>query len=454
MPARRSRPREEQLRILRQAQRGRGIRDLPADQVRGAEALLTRGRRSRSSRLLDEVMPAAAEAGLDEVAIGMPHRGRLNVLANIAGKSYGQIFREFEGNLDLEDRSGLRRCEVPPRHRGHVHRARRQRRSTSISPPTPPTSRRSIRCSRGSCAPSRISSGSASGLHRPARADARRCRVRRPGRRRRDARTCRNCRATAPVAPCTSSSTTRSASPRTRSTAAPAVYATDVARMIQAPIFHVNGDDPEAVVRVAQDWPSSSGSAFNKDVVIDLVCYRRRGHNEADDPSLTQPLMYNLIDAKRSVRKLYTEALIGRGDITVEEAERRVRHFQEQLEQVFRETREAADEDRRDGRARLARSSSVARSRWHRRLPSATWSPLSRASRRPRGSAQLTAARRLHRPSSLGAAAAAPRPDGRGRHDRLGHGRGAGLRISAQRRPRCAWPARTPGAARSASGTW
>ena len=93
------------------------------------------------------------------------------------------------------------------------------------------------------------------------------------------------------------------------------VYSTDVARMIQAPIFHVNGDDPEACVRVAE-LAYEFRQAFNKDVVIDMVCYRRRGHNEGDDPSMTQPLMYNLIEAKRSVRKLYTEALIGRGDIS------------------------------------------------------------------------------------------------------------------------------------------
>jgi 2-oxoglutarate dehydrogenase E1 component len=118
------------------------------------------------------------------------------------------------------------------------------------------------------------------------------------------------------------------------------VYATDVARMVQAPIFHVNGDDPEAVVRVAR-LAFEFRQEFNKDVVIDMLCYRRRGHNEADDPSLTQPLMYNLIDAKRSTRKLYTEALIGRGDISVEEAEAALRDYQEQLERVFAETRDA-----------------------------------------------------------------------------------------------------------------
>src|SRR5207248_11217741 len=119
------------------------------------------------------------------------------------------------------------------------------------------------------------------------------------------------------------------------------VYSTDVARMIQAPIFHVNGDDPEAVVRVGR-LAFAYRQAFHKDVVIDMVCYRRRGHNEADNPSFTQPLMYDLIDAKRSARKLYTESLIGRGDITMEEAEQALRDYQQQLERAFTETREAA----------------------------------------------------------------------------------------------------------------
>lgn len=118
------------------------------------------------------------------------------------------------------------------------------------------------------------------------------------------------------------------------------MYATDVARMIEAPIFHVNGDDPEAVVRVAR-LAFEFRQAFNKDVVIDLICYRRRGHNESDNPAFTQPLMYDLIDKKRSVRKLYTESLIGRGDITLEEAEQALQDYQGQLEKVFTEVREA-----------------------------------------------------------------------------------------------------------------
>ncbi len=117
--------------------------------------------------------------------------------------------------------------------------------------------------------------------------------------------------------------------------------------MIQAPIFHVNGDDPEACVRVAK-IAVEYRREFKKDVVIDMVCYRRRGHNESDNPSFTQPLMYDIIDAKRSVRKLYTESLIGRGDITLTEAEEALRDYQGQLERVFLETRDASGQPKPD----------------------------------------------------------------------------------------------------------
>jgi 2-oxoglutarate dehydrogenase E1 component len=118
------------------------------------------------------------------------------------------------------------------------------------------------------------------------------------------------------------------------------VYATDVARMIQAPIFHVNGDDPEAVVYAAR-LAFEFRQEFHKDVVVDMLCYRLRGHNEADDPSLTQPTMYERIDTMRSVRKRYTEGLVGRGDITVEEAEQALKEFQTLLESAHTEVQEA-----------------------------------------------------------------------------------------------------------------
>ncbi len=147
------------------------------------------------------------------------------------------------------------------------------------------------------------------------------------------------------------------------------VYATDVARTIQAPIFHVNGDDPEAVVRVAR-LAFAYREAFAKDVVIDMVCYRRRGHNEADNPSFTQPLMYDLIDAKRSTRKLYTEALIGRGDISLEEAEQILRDYQQELERAFTETRDATSRPADPGSVR-PRAPQQARPIAHAQTPTA-----------------------------------------------------------------------------------
>jgi len=117
-------------------------------------------------------------------------------------------------------------------------------------------------------------------------------------------------------------------------------YCTDVAKMIEAPIFHVNGDDPEACVRVAR-LAYEFRQKFRKDVVIDMVCYRRHGHNEGDDPSYTQPLMYKRIDARRSVRKLYTEALVKRGDISLDEAEKALEDFSARLQDALVETRDA-----------------------------------------------------------------------------------------------------------------
>jgi len=121
-------------------------------------------------------------------------------------------------------------------------------------------------------------------------------------------------------------------------------YATDLAKGFQIPIFHVNGDDPEACVRAAR-LAFEYREAFNRDVIVDMVCYRRRGHNEGDDPSMTQPRMYDLIEAKRSVRHLYTESLIRRGEITTDEADQVSKDYLAQLERVFLETRDGFQAD-------------------------------------------------------------------------------------------------------------
>ena len=116
-------------------------------------------------------------------------------------------------------------------------------------------------------------------------------------------------------------------------------YATDVAKTVQAPILHVNGDDPEAVVRVAQ-LAFDYRQVFNRDVVIDMVCYRRRGHNEGDEPSYTQPVMYRLIEQRRSVRKLYMERLVNTRELSVEEGEALLEEYRGLLEEAFAETKD------------------------------------------------------------------------------------------------------------------
>jgi 2-oxoglutarate dehydrogenase E1 component len=118
------------------------------------------------------------------------------------------------------------------------------------------------------------------------------------------------------------------------------VYATDVAKMVQAPIFHVNGDDPEACIRAVQ-LAFEFRQEFRKDVVIDLICYRRHGHNEGDEPSLTQPRMYKSIKEHRSVRKIYTETLLRKGDIDPQEAEQWLEQFQTKLQEAFDRTQSA-----------------------------------------------------------------------------------------------------------------
>ena len=117
-------------------------------------------------------------------------------------------------------------------------------------------------------------------------------------------------------------------------------YATDVAKGLQVPIFHVNGDDPEAVARVSK-LAYEYRHEFHKDVIVDIVCYRKRGHNEGDDPSMTQPIMYSLVDKKKSPRELFKESLLGRGILTPEEADQIEQSYHTILDEAFTEVREA-----------------------------------------------------------------------------------------------------------------
>ncbi|MEV0404659.1 multifunctional oxoglutarate decarboxylase/oxoglutarate dehydrogenase thiamine pyrophosphate-binding subunit/dihydrolipoyllysine-residue succinyltransferase subunit [Actinoallomurus sp. NPDC050550] len=330
--------REEQLHILGRLNTAEAFETFLQTKFVGQKRFSLEGGESLIP-LLDSVITAAARDHLDEVVVGMAHRGRLNVLANIVGKSYGQIFGEFEGNLDPRSAQGSGDVKY---HLGadgdFVTRDGSKIRTSLVANPShletvDPVAEGVVRAKQdlrdvgegGFTVMPILIHGDAAFAGQGVVAETL------------NLSQLRGYRTGGTVHIIVNNQVGFTTAPEySRSS----VYATDVARMIQAPIFHVNGDDPEACARVAQ-LAFEYRQAFNKDVVIDMICYRRRGHNETDNPSFTQPLMYDLIDAKRSVRKLYTEALIGRGDITVEEAEQALRDYQQQLERAFSETREA-----------------------------------------------------------------------------------------------------------------
>ncbi len=332
--------REEQLRILRKLNEAEAFESFLHTKYVGQKRFSLEGGES-AIPFVDQILIEAAKAQLDEVCIGMPHRGRLNVLANIAGKSYGRIFSEFEGHYGEESVQGSGDVKYHLGTKGtykaaageevNVYLAANPSHLEAVNPVLGGI----VRAKQDIIAQSQVDGkdkysvlpllihGDAAFAGQGVVAESLQMSQ------------LQAYRVGGTIHLVVNNQVGFTTSPRYARTS---VYSTDVARMIQAPIFHVNGDDPEAVVRVAQ-LAYEFQQEFHKDVVIDLVCYRRRGHNEADDPSLTQPLMYEIIDQKRSVRKIYTEALVGRGDITLEEAEEALKHYQDELEGVFQATK-------------------------------------------------------------------------------------------------------------------
>ncbi|QRE80417.1 multifunctional oxoglutarate decarboxylase/oxoglutarate dehydrogenase thiamine pyrophosphate-binding subunit/dihydrolipoyllysine-residue succinyltransferase subunit [Rhodococcus ruber] len=289
--------------------------------------------------MMDAIIDQAAEHELDEVAIAMPHRGRLNVLANIVGKPYSKIFTEFEGNLNPAAAHGSGDVKYHLGAEGNYIQMFGDN-DINVSLTANPSHLEAVnpvleglvrakqdildKGEGGFTVMPLLLHGDAAFAGQGVVAETLNLALLRGYRTGGTVHIVVNNQVGFTTAPEHSRSSE---------------YCTDVAKMIGAPIFHVNGDDPEAcvwVARLAVDFREK----FNKDVVIDMICYRRRGHNEGDDPSMTQPAMYDVIDTKRSVRKSYTESLIGRGDISLKEAEDALRDYQGQLERVFNEVRE------------------------------------------------------------------------------------------------------------------
>ena len=293
--------------------------------------------------LLDEILNQAADSGMDEVTVGMAHRGRLNVLTNIAGKSYAQVFSEFEGIPDPGAVQGSGDVKYhlgtngsftsPDGNSTKVYVAANPSHLETVNPVLEGVAR----AKQDILDPNQtgfpvlpvLVHGDAAFAGQGVVAETLHLS---------ELRGYRTGGTIHVVINNQVGFTTPPASARS------SFYSTDVAKIISAPVIHVNGDDPEAVYRAAQ-LAFEYRQAFNRDIVIDLVCYRRRGHNEGDDPSMTQPVMYSLIDRKSTVRKLYTESLVGRKRITEEEAKDALADFQSKLESAFAETKEAENQE-------------------------------------------------------------------------------------------------------------
>ena len=291
--------------------------------------------------VLDQILSMAAGAGIESAVLGMAHRGRLNVLANVIGKSYDQIFKEFEGHVDPSSVQGSGDVKY---HLG-AHGTYRGPNDETISlelaanpshlETVDPIVLGIVRAIQDNIDPP----GSFLSLPLLIHGDAAFA----------GQGIVAECLAMSDIAGYRVGGTIHliinnqigfTTSPQhSRSS----LYCSDVAKTVQAPIFHVNGDDPEACVRVAE-LAFEYRQRFHKDVVIDLVCYRRHGHNEGDDPSYTQPLMYKAIAERRSVRKLYVEALVKRGELSVEEAEGALADFHSKLQVALDDTRSHAPE--------------------------------------------------------------------------------------------------------------
>jgi multifunctional 2-oxoglutarate metabolism enzyme len=298
--------------------------------IEGAESLIP---------LLDTVIDAAADDDVNDCVMGMAHRGRLNVLSNILNKSYRQIFGEFEGHIDPDTVQGSGDVKYHLGFRG-TYTSRAGNDIDLHLPPNPshleavnPVVEGIARAlqdnyDRGEEFPVLpiLIHGDAAFAGQGVVVETL------------NLSQLRGYRTGGTVHVVVNNQVGFTTTP---DAARSSFYATDVAKTVQAPILHVNGDDPEAVVRVAR-LAYDYRQRFHRDIVIDLICYRRHGHNEADDPSFTQPEMYALIDNQRSVRKLYTERLVRRGDISIERAEEFLEDFEGRLQQAFDETKQAA----------------------------------------------------------------------------------------------------------------
>ncbi len=331
---------EEQLHILGRLNAAEALEKFLATKYVGQKRFGIEGAES-AIPLLDAVLDAAADATMDSAVIGMAHRGRLNVLMNIVGKRSEELFHEFEGYVDPESILGSGDVKYHLGQSGtfvarsgaelHLELAANPSHLEAVGPVVVGM----VRATMDMIDPDDseeypvlpvLIHGDAAFAGQGVVAETLNLSM------------IKGYRVGGTVHVIINNQLGFTTTPDSaRSTE----YSTDVAKMVQAPIFHVNGDDPEACVRVAR-LALRYRQRFHKDVVIDMLCYRRHGHNEGDDPSYTLPTMYHKIDARPSVRALYTDALVERGDISLELADRALDDFKDRLQRALDDTREQA----------------------------------------------------------------------------------------------------------------
>lgn len=319
--------RTEQFRILTRLTEAVFFEEFIQKKFLGAKSFSLEGAESLIP-LLDLVIDKAGEQGVEDLVIGMAHRGRLNVLANVMGKSPRLIFREFadvdaahyHGSGDVKYHLGYHSSTVTASGRAlHLALAFNPSHLEFVNPVALGRVRArqdrvgDLQRERGLCV---LVHGDAAFIGEGIVQETLNL-SELPG-----------YRIGGTLHVIVNNQLGFTTTPAEgRST----VYATDVAKMLQSPIFHVNGEDPDAVatvVRLALDFRQK----FQRDVVIDMYCYRRRGHNEQDEPSFTQPLMYKAIAARKPIRESYVEHLRSLGDITREAADEIAERLRENLE--------------------------------------------------------------------------------------------------------------------------
>lgn len=317
---------EKKMMVLERLTAAEGLEKYLGSRFAGAKRFGLEGGESMIVSL-NTLIQRAGKQGAREVVIGMAHRGRLNTLVNIFGKNPAELFGEFEGKKTLETSGDVKYHQGFSSNvmtaGGEVHlamafnpshleiaapvvegsvRARQDRRDDPLGTTVVPVNIHGDQAFAGQGVVMETFQMSQTRAYKTG--------------------------GTIHIVVNNQVGFTTNKLEDSRSSE----YCTDIAKMVQAPIFHVNGDDPEAVrfvTQLAVDYRTE----FKKDVVIDLVCYRRRGHNEADEPSGTQPLMYKQIKVQKTTRDLYSQQLIAEGVISPEQSKQMEQDYRRDLEE-------------------------------------------------------------------------------------------------------------------------